>query len=192
MKRTSLLAAPVLALVAGPALAHTGHGAIGMAAGLHHPFSGADHLLAMVAVGLWAAIAAPRLFWVAPAGFLTGMLLGGVAGMAGVAMPGVEAVIAASIIVFGALAAFAVRAPVVLAFAGAAFFGTAHGIAHGAEMPHDGSGLTYALGFLLATTALHALGVFGGMAAQRLDLVRGARIAAGVAALGGVGILATS
>ena len=98
----SVLGAGVMLLLATPAFAHPGHGAIhSFSAGLAHPISGADHLLAMVAVGLWAALAAPRLFWVAPGGFMSGMLLGGLAGMAGLVLPSVELIIACSVILFG-------------------------------------------------------------------------------------------
>ncbi len=94
-----LLITVVLATVAGPALAHTGHETSGFAAGLAHPVFGTDHLLAMVAVGLWAALAAPKLVWVAPAGFLLGMLIGGLTGYAGFAVQGLEALIVGSVVV---------------------------------------------------------------------------------------------
>jgi urease accessory protein len=165
MKRLSLAAA--VAALAGPALAHTGHGASGFAAGLAHPVFGADHLLAMVAVGLWAALANPRLAWVAPAGFLSGLLLGGLLGFAGATVPGVEFAIVGSVLAFGALAVFRVALAPARAFAAAAAFGAAHGLAHGAELPEGLGWAGYVAGFLIATAALHATGVLGGLAANR-------------------------
>lgn len=184
MKRFVVIA--LLSCAATPALAHTGHGPVdSFSAGLMHPISGPDHLLAMVAVGLWAALAAPRLFWVAPTGFLSGMLAGGFAGIAGLMAPGVELIIVGSVIVFGFLALSAARLPALVAFTAAAAFGAAHGVAHGAEMPADGSALEYAAGFVLATAVLHAFGVGIGLTAQRFQLNRVGRAAGGAVALAG-------
>lgn len=183
MKR--LMSAAALAAMAGPALAHTGHGTSGFAAGLAHPVLGPDHLLAMLAVGLWAALAAPRLAWVAPAGFLAGMLIGGLAGFAGFAPPGVEASIVGSVVVFGALALFRAQVAPVLAFAVAGLFGAAHGLAHGVELPAGLGWGGYVAGFLIATAALHAVGALGGLAAGRTGLLRvGQATGAGVAVAG--------
>lgn len=180
----------VLALAATPAVAHTGHGAAdSFSAGLLHPVFGADHLLAMLAVGLWAALAVPRLAWVAPAGFLAGMLGGGIAGFAGVTVPGVELAIVASVVVFGLLALAAVRLPTLAGFAAAGLFGAAHGLAHGAEMPLGGSAAEYAIGFLLATAALHGLGVAAGLATHRFRGRRLAQAAGGAVALIGAYLL---
>lgn len=185
LNRTALAALAVLAMVP-PALAHTGVGPVNsFSAGLGHPIFGLDHLLAMIAVGLWAALAAPRAFWIAPAGFLSGMLVGGIAGMAGLSVPGVETLIVASVVVFGLLALFAVKSPAALAFGAAAVFGAAHGLAHGAEMP-VGGGVGYAVGFLISTFALHAVGVLAGLGSQRLNLVQAGRVAGGGVAAAGV------
>jgi urease accessory protein len=174
----------------GPALAHTGAGPVhGFSAGLTHPVFGADHLLAMIAVGLWAALAAPRLFWVAPAGFLGGMLGGGVAGIAGLGMPGVELMIGGSVILFGVLALLKLQTPAILAFAAAAVFGAAHGFAHGAEMPAGSGMLDYAAGFLIATAFLHAIGASFGFLAKHLDLARVGQAAGGAVAAAGVALM---
>lgn len=180
-----LLITVVLATVAGPALAHTGHETSGFAAGLAHPVFGTDHLLAMVAVGLWAALAAPKLVWVAPAGFLLGMLIGGLTGYAGFAVQGLEALIVGSVVAFGALAMFRLQLAPTFGFAIAGIFGAAHGIAHGAELP-AGLGLGgYVLGFLIATAVLHFAGVICGMAAGRSGYLRlGQASGAGVALAG--------
>jgi urease accessory protein len=185
---TQRLVLAILALLAPTAaLAHTGVGPINSFwAGLAHPLLGADHLLAMVAVGLWAALAAPRLFWVAPAGFLAGILGGGFLGMTGLAFPGIEVMIAGSVVVFGALALFKIQAPAVLAFSVAAIFGGAHGFAHGAEMPLGGGALQYAAGFLIATATLHALGAATGLTVKHFNLVRLGQAAGGAVAAAGV------
>ena len=187
--RSVLGAGVMLLILATPAFAHPGHGLHSFSAGLAHPISGADHLLAMVAVGLWAALAAPRLFWVAPGGFMSGMLLGGLAGMAGLVLPSVELIIACSVILFGVLALFNIKAPIAIAFGVAAFFGAAHGIAHGAELPAGGGTLQYAAGFLLATAALHTIGVGLGLLSQRFNVVRLGQAAGGAVAAAGVALL---
>jgi urease accessory protein len=186
----SMLGGGALLAMTAPALAHPGHGAIhSFSAGLAHPVSGADHLLAMFAVGLWAALAAPRLFWVAPAGFMSGMLAGGIAGMGGVVMPSLETVIALSVVLFGALALFNVKAPAAIAFAAVAFFGAAHGIAHGAELPAGSGSVHYAIGFLLATALLHASGVGLGLLSQHFHAVRLGRALGGAVAMAGMALL---
>ncbi len=142
-----------------PALAHPGLDHVhGFAAGVMHPLGGLDHVLAMVAVGLWAGLMGGRARLVLPLGFLGGMALGGVLGMAGVAMPMVEGGILASIIVLGALAALAMRLPAGTALPMVALFGLLHGHVHGTGVA-GGAAASYALGFLLATAALHVAGL---------------------------------
>ena len=139
-----------------PAFAHVGDGLHhGLLAGFVHPFSGADHLLAMVMVGLWAGLLGGRARLALPAGFLAGMAGGALLGFAGVALPGVEAGILASVIVLGALAALALRPPLALGVALAAGFGLLHGHAHGTEML---AGPAF-LGMLAGTALLHAAGL---------------------------------
>lgn len=181
-----ILAASLLA-ISTPALAHTGAGHVdSFTSGLAHPVLGVDHLLAMVAVGLWAALATPSLFWVAPAGFICGMLAGGIAGMSGFSMPGMEIVIGGSVILFGLLALFKLRILALMAFAAAGLFGSAHGFAHGAEMPIGGAALQYAAGFLLSTAALHLAGAAAGLAVQQWNLARIGQAAGGAVAAAGV------
>ncbi len=185
-----LIAATALMAVSAPALAHTGVGPVNsFAAGLEHPVFGPDHLLAMVAVGLWAALAAPKLFWVAPLGFVAGMLGGGVLGMTGMEVPGIEAMIVGSVVLFGALAMFKVQTAAVVAFAAAALFGAAHGFAHGAEMPDGGVALQYGAGFLIATAALHAIGAAVGLGVQRLNAARVGQAAGGAVAAAGIALM---
>lgn len=143
------------------AVAHEGHPEAGgseLLLGLAHPLGGADHLLAMVAVGMWAAMLGGRAVWAVPAAFVAGMGVGGAAGFAGVVLPGAEAAILASLVLFGAALAVARQVPLAAAFAAAVVFGLAHGTAHGLEAP-AGGGLGYGAGFLIATAALHAAGV---------------------------------
>lgn len=154
------LAALLLAALAGSAAAHTGHGTESLFVGLGHPF-GLDHLLAMVAVGVWSAAAfdgARR--WLGPITFLSAMTGGALLGFGGAALPGVEEGIAISIVVFGAMLAFAARLPAAPGLALVAAAALLHGLAHGAELPDAGLAGAYAAGFL-ATTALLHLGGLG-------------------------------
>ncbi|MFC3628672.1 HupE/UreJ family protein [Paracoccus angustae] len=171
MKRFSILAAAVLLPQA--ALAHVGHPGRGQFAdGLAHPAGGADHLLAMVALGLLAAQIGGRAMWALPLAFVGSMVAGGLAGVGGLPFPGVEPMILASVIVLGALVATAARPPLALLAPGAAVFGFAHGWAHGAEGPSQGLA-AYAAGFALATLALHLAGMAAGKALNHGALLRG-------------------
>lgn len=157
--KASLLAAGGMA-VAGAAQAHTGVGATaGFAAGVTHPIFGLDHLLAMVAVGLWAGLQGGRALWAVPAAFVGAMVLGGAFAMTGGAIPAVEIGIAGSVLALGALVAWNPRLHTGVAMAIVAGFAVFHGHAHGTEMPAAASGLVYGLGFALATAALHGAGI---------------------------------
>jgi urease accessory protein len=179
-------------LMITPALAHTGFGeTTGFAQGFVHPVGGIDHVLAMVAVGLIAALTGGRALWLVPASFVSMMAVGGALGMAGIGIPFVEIGIGLSVAVFGAAVALRANVPVVAAMAVAGFFAIFHGHAHGAEMPDNVSGFEYAVGFVLATALLHAAGIGLGLAIGKMSDVRGTRVAqltGGVVA--GVGILA--
>jgi urease accessory protein len=169
------------------AAAHTGLGAHGapVAAGLAHPFLGPDHMLAMLAVGLFAATTGGRALWAYPAGFLAAMVAGGFLGFGGAGLPVVEPTILASAVVLGTAIALALRPPLGLACGAIALFGLAHGYAHGLEGPALG-GLPYAAGFVLATATLHALGLGLGLAAAALHKPVAARVLGGLAALAGL------
>ncbi|GAB5469385.1 MAG: HupE/UreJ family protein [Rhodospirillales bacterium] len=182
------LALSTLALaMSSPALAHSGaEGAGGFVAGLVHPLFGADHLLAMVAVGLWAACSEPRRVWVAPAGFLTGMLAGMVLALSGVAFVATESLIVLSVVLFGALAFFAAKIPPLATFAGAAVLASAHGAAHGMEMPADGSTLAFCAAVMLMTALLLAFGAAVGLAAKRFQFGRVGQAAGGALAAAGL------
>jgi urease accessory protein len=169
------------------AQAHPFHGvAQGFTGGLSHPLTGLDHILAMVAVGLWAAQLGGRCRWAIPATFVGLMTVGGALGMAGVPMPGVESGIAASVLVLGVLIAAAVRLPMFAGMALVGLFAIFHGHAHGTEIPVAASGLSYAAGFVLATIALHACGVGLGMLAQKRATIPALRFAGAAIAVAGI------
>ena len=174
-------------LVGSPALAHTGLPAGGLVDGVLHPLRGADHLLAMVAVGIVAVAARDRrIAWLTPLGFLAGVLAGGGLGLAGVDVPHIETLIAASVVILG-IGVVAVTGrtgnwlPAV-----AAAFGTMHGFAHGAEQPAGSSAWLYVAGFVAVTAALHSSGTVFGLAVRRAGVLRittGAAISAAGASL---------
>lgn len=180
MKQPIILLA---ALLPTAALAHPGHQAGTILSGVAHPLGGADHILAMVALGLLAAQVGGRALWALPLTFVAAMLAGGMLGFAGAGFPAVEPVILASVIVLGAMVALALRAPLPVMIAMVAVFGAAHGWAHGTEGPSAGIA-AYAVGFAAATAALHAMGLLAGRVIPALAL-RGAGV---LAALSGAAL----
>lgn len=180
----------VAILLPAMALAHPEAGRVsGFVDGAAHPAGGVDHLLAMAAVGLWAAQAGGSArFWF-PAAFLGGMLTGGLLALAQLPVPAIEPMILASVIVLGILIAVGLRVSPALGCALLAVFGLAHGAAHGVEA--NEGGLLYVSGFLLATALLHGLGFGLGAGLRRFDAPRLGRVLGGLAALAGA-ILALS
>ena len=177
MKKTIL---PLL-LLSAFANAHPGHGGHGLVAGLVHPWTGVDHLAAMMAVGTWASLLPGRSKWVPPAVFLWAMTVGFLTGWTGFVLPGTEVGILLSLVVIGSALAFLWRpgiATVATATAACAFV---HGQAHGVEAPTNASGAAFAIGFLLSTAALH----LGGMALG--NLLREHKV---LLRLGGAGMIA--
>ena len=179
-----LLIGVTLAAFAAAAAAHTGHATASLMDGLVHPF-GLNHLLAMLAVGVWSVAALPvrqRLF--GPLVFMTAMLAGALAGASGLALPMVELGIAASVALFGAmlLAPHALPAPVGLATV--AIAASLHGLAHGAELPGGTSFSSYAAGFLMVTALLHAAGLRLGSLMLRLQSWVWRLVGAGLGAAG--------
>jgi urease accessory protein len=191
--RTGLITA-ALTLIPAAAFAHTGAGeAHGFVSGFAHPLGGLDHILAMVTVGIFAWQLGGRALWLVPGSFVLVMAIGAALGMAGGALPFVEFGIAASVIVLGGIVAFACNAPIVIAMGVVALFAIFHGHAHGSEMPIDAAGGTYAAGFMLATTLLHAAGLALGCAIGRTtDGRAGYRLGGGLVALAGLAILANT
>jgi urease accessory protein len=154
MKHLITIAAALLA--ATPAVAHPGHGA-GFAGGFAHPLTGLDHVLAMLAVGLWAALSGKRAMLAWPTAFVAAMAAGFGLTQMGVVAPQVEPMILGSVIALGSAIALRLDAPVWLGAAAIAAFGIAHGAAHGMEL--HGTALTFAGGFMLASLLLHAAGI---------------------------------
>mgnify|MGYP004548571037 CR=1 FL=1 len=189
-----LLALMFLVLSPALAFAHTGaeHGS-GFVHGFEHPIGGLDHVLAMVAVGVFAFVLGGRALVLVPLAFLLMMVVGFVVGAGGIALPHVELAIALSSLVIGAVAASGKPVPAGAAMALVGAFALFHGHAHGAEMPADATGFGYAAGFVQATAFLHAAGIgvslFGARLAGRHGKLA-AQLAAGIFALGGAGVLA--
>ena len=151
-----------LALVAAahPALAHDNPGVPGgLISGFMHPLSGLDHLIAMVAVGIWGAQLGNPAIWLLPITFPLVMAIGGVLGIAGVPLPVPDVIIALSGVVLGVVVATRARAPFVVAAIVVAIFAIFHGHAHGAELPAAANALAYGIGFVVATGALHLCGI---------------------------------
>jgi len=189
MKRL-LLTLLLTGAAASPAFAHldpVAHGSLG--AGFSHPLTGADHLLAMVAVGLWASLIGGRALWAVPAAFVAAMSVGFLAALGGLGLPFVEPVIAASVVVIGLLAMVALQVPAAVGMAVVGFFALFHGYAHGLELG-GASGLSFMAGFAAATALLHGAGVALGLGLGGRAGRIAARIAGGLAALGGLWLVA--
>lgn len=183
-------AAALLAGLAGAAQAHPGHGATSLMAGLAHPF-GPDHLLAMVAVGVWSVSALPTgKAWQGPATFLAALVVSALLGAAGVTVPFLEQGVALSVVLFGAMLLLA-RRPMVpaLGLGLVAVAAALHGLAHGAETPASGFA-GYAIGFLTTTALMHLSGVGVGLAIRRWLAARSGLALGGLGALlGGAGLV---
>ncbi len=153
-----------LALLPSAALAHSGHAETsGLISGLLHPLTGTDHLLAMVAVGIIAALSGARMAWALPAGFLAALIAGAGFGFVGVELPAIEALILGSVIAFGLVVLLPARLlSHRLILAVTAIFGAAHGFAHGIEAPASGSIGAYGAGFVIMTAMLLATGSYLG------------------------------
>lgn len=172
-----------------PASAHPGIGsAVSFAAGVTHPLSGLDHIAAMLAVGLWAAVKGGRALWLWPLTFVAVMLVGGLLGLTQIALPFVEAGILASVVVLGLMVALAVNPPAWVGAAIVGVFALLHGHAHGAEVAQTVNGLEYVAGFALATVMLHAVGIGLGFTLQRAAPDPFSRIAGMICAAVGVGL----
>lgn len=169
------------------AFAHTGGGQVsGFLSGLSHPISGWDHILAMIAVGLWGALLGPPALWILPIAFPVAMAAGGMLGLLGIPLPWVEIGIAASSIVLGLLILTNMRLSLVVAIPLVMVFALFHGHAHGTELSPGADAVLYSLGFVMATGLLHAFGIGVG-AVDKLPMGRTAiRALGGGVLLGGV------
>jgi urease accessory protein len=151
-------------LIPTVANAHTGIGdPNGFWHGLGHPIGGLDHILAMLAVGLWAAQIGGKALWLIPGAFVLTMTASSVLGHFGSPLPGVEQGILASDFILGLLLLFATRLPLAVSVGIVSILAIFHGYAHGAEMPETASGLTYGIGFIISTAALHLAGIGMGL-----------------------------
>ncbi len=190
MKTRMLIAAAALSTSAAPAFAHLNpaeHGSL--AAGLSHPFFGADHVLAMLAVGLWAAQIGGRALWAVPGAFVAMMAVGFSFALATVPLPFVEPAILASVVALGVIVAMAVRLAVAPAAAIVGTFALFHGHAHGGELGAAGA-WPFAAGFMIATVLLHMAGI--GLGSMIVRLSGGgtlARLLGGVTALAGAALI---
>jgi urease accessory protein len=193
MKRLIQLTLLALCLVPTTAWAHVGIGSTsGFIHGFMHPLSGLDHQLAMILVGIFAYRLGGRALWLVPLTFVIVMAIGGFLGVAGIPVPLVEVGIALSVIVLGVIVAVGVEAPVALAMGVVGLFAIFHGHAHGSEMPLDVSGFEYAIGFMLATAALHAVGIGTGFLVGMSSKTLGEnvyRTAGGLASVAGIALL---
>ncbi|WP_296709106.1 HupE/UreJ family protein [Rhodoblastus sp.] len=169
------------------ALAHSGAGVVGgFVGGFKHPILGLDHLVAMVAVGLWGAFLGMPAIWLLPVVFPLVMAIGGAFGIAGAPLPSVETVIAISAIVLGLCVAFAFRPPLWIAACIVGVFAFFHGHAHGTELPSTANPLSFALGFVIATGLLHLCGV--GLGLLTRYQIGNYVVRAGGAAIAAVGV----
>jgi urease accessory protein len=154
----------LLLLMPATASAHTESGSVGgFTSGFLHPLTGLDHIVAMVAVGLWGAYLGAPAMWLLPVVFPVVMALGGALGVLAVPLPGVEKCIALSGIILGLAVAFAARPPLRIAAVIVGFFAIFHGHAHGTELPESANAMTYAIGFVVATGLLHLSGIAFGL-----------------------------
>lgn len=154
--------------------------------GFRHPISGLDHVVAMVAVGLWGAQLGAPAIWILPVAFPLVMALGGMLGLLGVPLPGTEFGIAASAIMLGTAVMLRLRPPLAAAAVLVGFFAIFHGYAHGSELPPGQNALLYSLGFVIATGCLHAVGITIGLANRGTWGQRAVRLAGAAIALTGV------
>jgi urease accessory protein len=170
--------------------AHEGAGVTGgLVSGFMHPVLGWDHVIAMVAVGLWGAFLGAPAIWILPVVFPLVMALGGAFGVLGVPIPGVETGIASSAVVLGAMIAFAARPPMWVAAVIVGAFAIFHGHAHGTELPSAANPLAYSVGFVVATGLLHLLGIGFGLLVRWPAGKLAVQLSGGVIALAGVGFL---
>lgn len=188
--RTLVLVSCVICAL--PVLAHTGENAGfggGFVSGFLHPIFGWDHVIAMVAVGLWGAFLGTPAIWILPVVFPMVMALGGALGILGVPIPAVETGIAASAVVLGALIALAVRSPLWIAAIIVGVFAIFHGHAHGTELPSAATPLAYSIGFVIATGLLHLCGIAFGLLVGRPGGTAAVRTGGAAIAVAGVAFL---
>ncbi len=187
---SSLAIAAVLIAYASAVSAHEAAGISGgFISGFLHPVLGWDHVVAMVAVGLWGAFLGSPAIWILPVVFPLVMAFGGALGVIGIPIPAVETGIAASAVVLGAMVAFAVRPPIWIAAVIVGAFAIFHGHAHGTELPNAANPLAYSMGFVLSTGLLHLSGIAFGLLVRWPAGKLAVQAGGGLIALAGVGFL---
>ncbi len=179
----------IVVMLASPAFAHTGEASGGFLAGLSHPIFGPDHVVAMVAVGLWGAFLGYPAIWLLPIVFPLVMAFGGVLGILGVPLPAVETGIASSAIILGLMVALAARPPLWIAAVLVGAFAIFHGYAHGRELPVGANAVAFSAGFVIATGLLHLTGIAFGLTTRWPAGRLAVRAAGGVIALVGAAYL---
>jgi urease accessory protein len=185
-KLTTLLALPAIMLAYIPtAGAHSmGAEGAGFITGLAHPFMGLDHLLAMIAVGIWAAQSGGNAVWRLPLSFVVTMAVAALISASGFSLPALEPLIAGSVILLGLMVVFAIRLPINLSMLLVCLFAVFHGYAHGLEMPQTSSPILYGSGFVLATTVLHLIGIGLGKVTYHKHLL--SRLSGSIIAIAGL------
>ncbi len=179
--------AVLFCLLPNIALAHSGHyGADSFIHGFSHPFSGADHLLAMIVVGVWAAQLGGRALWLVPSSFVIFMLIGATLPFSGFSILFIEQGVAASVFILGLLAAGAYKLPLFFSAAIVGFFALFHGYAHSSEIPALAGITLYSVGFALATSLLHTLGILSALIFTKINFAKFNRFAGGAIALSGL------
>lgn len=162
------------------------HEAINFTAGFNHPITGADHILAMLAVGFWAAQLGQPALWAMPSTFITCMILGGTLGIFKIHVPFIETGILSSVLILGLLIATSARFSLHNSLILIGCFATFHGLAHGMEMPTNNYAVMYSLGFALTTATLHGIGIILGIGLQTIPTTNWHRLVGSIIALGGV------
>jgi urease accessory protein len=177
-------------LFSATASAHpNGNATLGFQAGLAHPFSGLDHVLAMVAIGLWAVQRGGRALWQVPGAFLSCMMAGGLLATTGIQVPYAESGVLLSVMVFGVLIAAAYRWPLAVCAGIAAVFALCHGNVHVLELaPAAGTGAPYIAGIILGTALLHAMGMIAGILLRTLHIETAVRVTGLALAMGGIAL----
>jgi urease accessory protein len=194
LRSASLITASIALTIglAPLAQAHPGHlgPSIGFFHGLGHPLGGLDHILAMVAVGLWSAQLGGSALWRLPSVFVAMMAIGGAIGLTGVTLPMAEPVVLLSSLAIGLLVVIARRLPLGISSSLVALFALCHGVVHGAEMPSQALALHYSLGFMLSTAVLHLVGLGAGLVLQQAaGADRSLRLVGGAIAIGGCSLI---
>ncbi len=184
--RTAIMVIAIVLFSLSPASAHVQRGgAVGFTTGFYHPWSGWDHILAMVAVGVWGVQLGRPAIWLLPVTFPVIMSIGGFLGLIGCPLPGTEVGIGLSALLLGLMVAAEAHPPLWVAVLMVGIFGLYHGHAHGTELPPNEDGLSYSIGFVIATGCLHGVGITLGLVHRWKAGTIVLRVAGIVIALGG-------